>query len=88
MDKTEIGRLSLRHEGEWWNAYWAPHQYDFDGAVLLGSIRMSLTKGATKEHFIKVMCEAFNTIVKDTTGQDPTWSEPHIAPESEISGHG
>jgi hypothetical protein len=88
MAETEVGRLALRVEGDWWRAYWAPHQYDFDGAVLLGSIRMSLTKGAVKEHFIKVMCEAFNVVVKDTTGQEPTWGEPHSAPENERSGRG
>jgi hypothetical protein len=87
MAKMEIGRLALRQEGEWWKAYWAPHLYDFEGAVLLGTIRMSLTKGVVKEHFIKVMCEAFNVMVKDTTGQEPVWGEPHSAPENERSGN-
>jgi hypothetical protein len=87
-EKTEIGRLALRHEGEWWNAYWAPHQHDMDGALLIGSIRFSLVHGAIKELFISVMCEAFTVVVKDVTGDNPTWGKPHSAPESEKSGHG
>jgi|HubBroStandDraft_6_1064221.scaffolds.fasta_scaffold00530_44 hypothetical protein len=87
-DKMEVGRLALRHEGEWWNAYWARSQLSMDGAVLLGSIRMSVAKGPVKDAFIGTMTLAFGNMVKDVTGQDPTWSEPRIAPESERSGHG
>jgi hypothetical protein len=49
---------------------------------------MSVAKGPVKDAFIGTMTLAFGNMVKDVTGQDPTWSEPRIAPESERSGHG
>jgi hypothetical protein len=89
MDKkTEIGRLALRHEGEWWNAYWAPNQHNMEKALLLGTIRMSCVRGSIREEFIDLMRRSFANIVKDETGLDPTWDGEKPAPERERSGHG
>ena len=85
---SEIGRLALRHEGNWWNAYWARSQHSMEGAVLLGSIRIHLATGAAKQQFMVAMQEAFNNACQDVTGEMPTWSEPHAAPEDERAGHG
>jgi hypothetical protein len=85
--KIEIGRLALRQEGEWWNAYWAPNQHNMTGSVLMGTIRLNLVKGATKEHFIALMCEAFSKVTEDIVGQTPEWTTPHPAPENERSGN-
>ena len=87
MVKTEVGRLALRHEGEWWNAYWSRSQTSMDDAVLLGSLRMSLAKGNAKAAFMLAMQEAFDVVVLDVTGLKPEWSEPRAAPESERAGN-
>lgn len=86
-DKVEVGRLALRHEGEWWNAYWARSLHSMDGAVLMGSIRMSLAHGAAKDAFVSTMTLAFDQIVHEIVGQSPTWSAPRPGPENERSGH-
>jgi hypothetical protein len=86
----EVGRLAFRHEGEWWNAYWARSQHSMADAIHLGSIRMSVVEGKpeVKDAFMRLMRLAFDRTVKDVTGQKPTWSEPVRGPESERSGHG
>jgi hypothetical protein len=86
-EKQEVGRLALRHEGTWWNAYWAKHQDSMNDAVLLGSIRMSLAHGAAKDAFVGTMTLAFDQIVHEVVGQTPEWSEPHAAPEHEKAGN-
>ena len=83
---TELGRLALRQEGKWWNAYWAPHQYDMDKAVFLGSIRLRLATGEAKQAFLDAMRKAFDNACKDVTGQIPDWGEPKPAPENERAG--
>ena len=83
----DLGRLALRQEGEFWNAYWAP-QSTMAGAILLGAIRLSLVPPGSETHrgFRALMQSAFDAIVEEKTGQTPTWSEPQIAPEAERSG--
>jgi hypothetical protein len=44
-DMTQIGRLALREEGEWWNAYYYAMPGTMDGALHLGSIRGRLHGG-------------------------------------------
>ena len=85
--KVEVGRLALRHEGQWWNAYWTKHQDSMNEAVLLGSIRLNLTSGDVRDKFMDTMKAAFDNVVKAETGQTPEWSEPHQAPESERAGN-
>jgi hypothetical protein len=84
----KVGRLAMRKEGQWWNAYWARSETSMDDAILLGSIRLNLVKGRVKEDFIRVMQEAFDNVVFDTVGQTPEWSDPRTAPERERSGRG
>jgi hypothetical protein len=86
--KVEIGRLALRHEGDWWNAYWAPNQHNMENALLIGSIRMSCVIGSVREDFMRLMRLAFEIKVREVTGENPTWSGERPAPESERSGHG
>lgn len=85
---SEVGRLAFRHEGAFWNAYWAHDQDSMDKAVLMGSIRMNTVRGRVREDFLVLMQAAFSNMVEDVTGQTPTWSQPTSAPESERSGHG
>lgn len=84
----EIGRLALRVEGEFWNAYWAPHQTTMESAILLASIRMSLVGngGPMKAEFMALAQNAFADAVRAATGQRPTWGTPVRAPEHERGG--
>jgi hypothetical protein len=89
MAKTKIGRLALRAEGEFWNAYWAPSQTSMKDAVFLGSVRLSLVQrdAYAKTLFMDAMKAAFSAVVDETLGEAPTWSAPQTAPESERGGH-
>jgi hypothetical protein len=55
-DKTRIGRLALRVEGENWNAYYALNE-TMEGAVPLGSIKLgAVTRNpAHKKAFMDLM---------------------------------
>jgi len=83
----DIGRLALREEGDFWNAYWCPNTNNMDKSVLLGSIRLNVIKGSLREDFIELMKSSFEILAKDVIGQTPTWSKPKPAPEDERSGN-
>ncbi len=84
----KIGRLAMRHEGNFWNAYYAMPD-TMDGAILLGSIAMRFVADtARRDRFMALMKEAVSDIITERTGQRPTWPEgPQSAPESERAGH-
>lgn len=88
-EKQQIGRLALRHEGEWWNAYYALND-SMDGAILLGSIRMKavVENKQLKEMFMKAMRIFVSDMLQENLGTRPDWQEPITAPEHERSGHG
>jgi hypothetical protein len=83
--KAQIGRLALRDEGEFWVAYFARSQDSMDGAIKLGSIRMSIVRGdrQMKQRFMELMQISYEQAVIDVTGQIPTWGKPTAAPENE-----
>ena len=85
MKQQAVGRLALRSEGANWNAYYA-QEGTMEGALLLGSIKMSLVHGSLKERFIELMRDALANAIEDTVGQRPTWNKPQSAPENERSG--
>lgn len=87
MEK-EIGRLALRQEGEYWNAYYALME-TMDGAILLGSIKMSLVteNGARQLLFMGMMQEVVAEIVQRATGSEVDFLEPQTAPQHEKSGN-
>ena len=89
MAKTAVGRLALRAEGEFWNAYWSPSLTTMERALLLGGIRMSLVERSAdaKALFMETMQAAFSAVVEDTVGETPTWNAPQAAPEPERGGH-
>lgn len=82
-----IGRLAMRHEGEFWNAYYAMPG-TMEGAILLGSIQIRFVQDeARKSAFLDFMCEAVSDILEELTGQRPTWTDPpQPAPEHERHG--
>jgi hypothetical protein len=81
----KVGRIALRREGIWWNAYWALPD-TMDGAVLIGSIPMAVaeTNLEVKEAYMELMRKVVSTLIPGSI-----WPEgPHAAPEHERSGHG
>lgn len=82
--KAKIGRIALREEGEFWNAYFADKD-TMEGAQLMGSIRMSIVTRdpALKDAFMTLMRLSMEHVIEDTLGEKPTWGEPTVAPEHE-----
>lgn len=84
----KVGRLAMRHEGKWWNAYYA--QTDtMQGAILLGSVGIHFVETPERrDQFIAFMREAVADIIEETSGTRPRWPEgPQPAPEHEKAGH-
>jgi hypothetical protein len=85
--RKDVGRLAFRVEGENWNAYYAAPE-TMEGAVYLGSIRMSLAKGRkVKQGFMDLMRSAMTVAMKEALGATPTWGGVKGAPEHERSGN-
>lgn len=87
--ETQVGRLALRVEGDFWCAYYAQIG-TMVGAVPLGSIGMGIvTKDETKRaRFLELMRDAVADFIEDKTGAKPTWGGEERAPEHERAGHG
>lgn len=86
--RMQIGRLALRQEGDYWNAYYAMPD-TMTGAVRLGSIAMGfiVSRPERKDAFIALMREAVADIVEAKSGTRPTWSDDlRSAPEHERAG--
>jgi hypothetical protein len=83
-----MGRLAMRHEGAFWNAYYAMPN-TMDKAILLGSIKMSLVLDQPmRDAFIEVMKLALTVATKQALGYEMEWPNPPTpAPESEKAGH-
>lgn len=89
MTTQQVGRLATRHEGKFWNAYYAMPDTMAD-AILLGSIAMRFVtdNAGRKSAFMAMMQDAVSDILEEQTGARPTWPDgPHAAPEAERSGH-
>jgi hypothetical protein len=86
--EQQIGRLALRHEGEWWNAYYAMPN-TMNDAILLGSIRMAAVPDERrKKSFMDLMRTVVSDIIEQKAGIRPSWGGEHRAPEHERAGHG
>lgn len=87
MKKTEIGRLALRAEGNWWKAYYA-RQDTMEGALYLGEIHMNVVveNPELKQAFFDLMEQSVSALIKDVFGREPDWHEVTAAPEHERSG--
>lgn len=83
-DLAQIGRLSLREEGESWVAYYA-HPDTMELATFLGSIRMGAIANnpARKQAFMDMMRSIVSDIIQEKTGVRPVWGNPKTAPEKE-----
>lgn len=89
MERQQIGRLALREEGKYWNAYYAQPS-TMEGAIHLGTIRIEAVRNtpARKQAFIDIMRDLVTDLVEMQAGQRPTWGSPDLAPEHERGGHG
>lgn len=86
--KTQIGRLAMRVEGDLWVAYYALPDTMKD-ALFLGSIQMAVVQDwQAKEIFMALMRDAVSAIIKAQAGLSPEWPEPQgrPAPEHEKAG--
>ena len=86
---VKIGRLAMRHEGMWWNAYYALPD-SMDKAVLLGSVAIRFVEDNEERQnaFLAFMREAVGDLIEAETGIRPIWPDgPQAAPESERAGH-
>jgi hypothetical protein len=85
----QAGRLALREEGEFWNAYFAPPD-TMVGAELLGSLRLSIAKDPKhKAAFMLLMRDAMSDIIEASVGERPHWPvPPRQAPEHERTRRG
>jgi hypothetical protein len=90
MTGPRIGRLALREEGEFWNAYFAMPDTMHD-AILLGSIRTQIIRERPrrKAQFMALMREAMTDIIQQVSGERPEWpdAEGEPAPDHERSGN-
>jgi hypothetical protein len=88
-ERKQVGRLAMRHEGNFWVAYYAMPA-TMEGAVVLGSIAIELVRDEERrERFLDLMRDGVTAILKAKTGVEPLWpNDPQPAPESERSGHG
>jgi len=88
IKEQEVGRLAMRQEGNYWNAYYALKN-TMDGALLIGSIRIGavINNRDRKQAFMEMMQDIVSDFLKDATGQHPTWNEPQLAPEHEKAGN-
>jgi hypothetical protein len=87
---AKIGRLAMRHEGTFWNAYYAMPD-TMDSAIHIGSIAMRFIADneERKTAFMGLMREAVSDLIEEQAGQRPTWPEGvQPAPHHERAGHG
>lgn len=80
----EIGRLSMRVEGDKWAAYYRLG----DRSLRLAEIHMACVERLDrKEAFMELMRDVVADIIEGATGVRPVWPDPpQPAPESERSG--
>ena len=83
---SKIGRLALREEGNYWNAYWASLD-TMEGATLLASVNMELVKTKERQDEWRLLVqEMAGDIIEEHAGVRPTWPDPERAPEHERAG--
>lgn len=84
----QVGRLAMRQEGGYWNAYYALPD-SMDSPLLLGSISMAAVSGneARKAAFMDMMRDVVSDLIEGATGVRPIWGGPTSAPEHEKAGN-
>lgn len=87
----QVGRVAFRHEGDYWNAYYALPD-TMDGALLIASIHMGAVSGGDNEFrkiaFMELAKGIANDILRAAGHPITMDGQPHAAPEHERAGHG
>lgn len=74
--QVQLGKLALRLEGKWWNAYYAKTDKMGD-ALLLGSVRAEVARTPDfRKRFMELMQDVVSQIIEEVTGETPTWGGP------------
>lgn len=82
-DWEQMGRLAMRVEGNFWNAYYALPG-TMEGAILLGSLHMGFaTNPERRDQFMQYMRECVGDMIEHEFGIRPKWSGTIEAPEHE-----
>jgi hypothetical protein len=82
----KMGRLAMREEGIWWNAYYALPS-SMDGAIHLGALHMKFVENQErKKAFVDLMRECVADIIEAECGIRPIWGGLEPAPENERAG--
>jgi len=85
--KNQVGRIAMRSEGEYWNAYFAQNN-TMEDALLLGSIRLSLVDTQNlKDAYLAMISAMFQASIGKITGGKDILMPPKAAPECERSGN-
>lgn len=87
MNKSSIGRVAIRREGDFVNFYWAEME-NMNRAILLGSIYEPLLRRSPElfDHAKGLFTDAIGLAIKESLGTLPdSWSETP-APEHERAG--
>ena len=84
----KVGRIALRQEGNFWNAYYADPD-TMDGAHLLASVAMAGVQNPVHKALFMELCRGIvSDLLAEATGVKPEWNEPETAPEHERAGRG
>ena len=83
---TPTGRIALREEGEFWNAYYALPD-TMEDAILIGSIRLAIVAKRPElgRQFTGLMRSVLDAFFEDILGKKAEWPNPEgvEAPERE-----
>lgn len=86
--KVEMGRLAMRHEGDYWNAYYALPD-TMAAAYFVASIRFAMVahNPIRRLAFIQIAKGCVADIIEMNFGQRPLWDAETPAPEHEQAGN-
>ena len=85
-DHKQIGRLAIRDEGEWINAYYAMPG-TMDGSILLASLRRTAAdRPGVFDAFKDLGRTIVGEILFEEIGARPAWGGEDRAPEHERAG--
>jgi hypothetical protein len=86
-ERTKMGRMALRVEGDNWVAYYAEPD-TMEGALFLASIKMRLVQNKErKAQFMTLVRAIVGDLIEEALGERPSFSRPKTVPPHERSGN-
>lgn len=86
VKQVDIGRLSMRVNGDKWVAYYvASIKGGFEDRIWLGEVHINAVRtDARRERVLALFREIVSDVVEDAAGIRPSWpNDPATAPDSE-----